>query len=322
MRIMLIRSGAVGDTILLLPFLRCMEDRHSPVKFTLAGQPERLGVIASQLDAASVIDLDGSFAWLFTESMKAPAAIRSLLKEQDWVIRFSSSPGDEADSRLRAMGDFRFDSIRALPGPDYEKHSVFYPFDALGIEAPVEEAMMQGFQWRGSIRQFDRPTLAFAPGAGSASKRWPVEGWERVLGELKEVRRLMILGPAEQERASGEMERLGRLTDEVLRRPALVELALMLSGCRAFVGCDSGITHLAAMVGIPTLALFGPSDPCRWGPVGRKAFILLSDRLMVFPEWLRNSPGTCPPAGLEAISPGAVVEWIQRQVTRASNGES
>lgn len=322
MRTMIFRSGAVGDTILLLPFLCWLEGRYSPVKFTLVGRPERLAVIAGQLDSASVIDLDGSFAWLFAEGMEAPAAIRSLLREQDWVIRFSASPGDEADTRLRAMGDFRFDSVRALPGPDYEKHSVFYPFDALGIEAPVEKTMAQGFHWRGSIGQFDRPTLAFAPGAGSASKRWSVERWERALGELKGIRKLAILGPAEQEGASKEMERLGRLTDEVLRCPALEELARTLSRCRAFVGCDSGITHLAAMVGIPTLALFGPTDPCRWGPVGRKAFILLRDRLMVFSEWLRNSPGMYPPAGLEAISPEAVVEWVQRQMARASNGES
>lgn len=319
---MLIRSGAVGDTLLLLPFLRWLDGRYSTVEFTLVGQPERLGVIASQLDSASVIDLDGSFAWLFAEGLEAPAAIRSLLREQDRVIRFSSSPGDEADLRLRAMGDFQFHSVQALPGPDYSRHSVYHPFDALGIEAPVEEAMTQGFQWRDSIGQFDRPTLAFAPGAGSASKRWLVEGWERVLGELKEVRKLTILGPAEQDRASEDLKRLERLADEVLRCPALEKLALVLSRCRAFAGCDSGITHLAAMTGIPTLALFGPTDPCRWGPIGKRTSILYGGRLMVFPEWLRNSPGTYPPAGLEAISPEAVVEWIQKQFEQEGGAES
>jgi ADP-heptose:LPS heptosyltransferase len=133
---------------------------------------------------------------------------------------------------------------------------------------------------------------------------------------------LTILGPAEQARASEDGKRLERLADEVLRCPALEELALALAGCRAFVGCDSGITHLAAMVGIPTLALFGPTDPCRWGPIGKKASILLGGRLMVSPEWLRNSPGTYPPARMDAISLGIVAEWIRNQIVCELPGES
>ena len=48
----------------------------------------------------------------------------------------------------------------------------------------------------------------------------------------------------------------------------LVELATVLSACRAFIGNDSGVTHIAAAVGLPTIALFGPSDADRWGPRG------------------------------------------------------
>jgi heptosyltransferase-3 len=52
-----------------------------------------------------------------------------------------------------------------------------------------------------------------------------------------------------------------------------------LRRCRFFVGNDSGITHLAGYLGIPTLALFGPTDFRIWGPVGRRVEILWKPEL-------------------------------------------
>jgi ADP-heptose:LPS heptosyltransferase len=60
---------------------------------------------------------------------------------------------------------------------------------------------------------------------------------------------------------------------------SLIELARYLSRCRAFVGNDSGITHLAAYVGCPTVALFGPTDPRIWGPIGRRARVIWKSKL-------------------------------------------
>ncbi|HET9132402.1 MAG TPA: glycosyltransferase family 9 protein, partial [Terriglobia bacterium] len=47
-----------------------------------------------------------------------------------------------------------------------------------------------------------------------------------------------------------------------------------LRRCRVFIGNDSGITHLAAYLGCPTIALFGPTDPRIWAPIGRRVTIL------------------------------------------------
>jgi hypothetical protein len=54
----------------------------------------------------------------------------------------------------------------------------------------------------------------------------------------------------------------------------LEELAAMLCGARAFVGADSGPAHLAAQLGVPTLALFGPTDPAIWAPIGPRVRVL------------------------------------------------
>ena len=53
-------------------------------------------------------------------------------------------------------------------------------------------------------------------------------------------------------------------------------LASLLRRCAAYLGNDSGVTHLAALAGVPTVALFGPSDPARWSPLGPRVTVLRS----------------------------------------------
>jgi len=89
-------------------------------------------------------------------------------------------------------------------------------------------------------------------GSGSAIKNWPF--FDELSDRLPESRQLPKGLP-------------------------LVEVARYLRTVRAFVGNDSGITHLAAYIGVPTVALFGPTDPRVWGPIGRRSRILWKTRL-------------------------------------------
>jgi heptosyltransferase III len=59
----------------------------------------------------------------------------------------------------------------------------------------------------------------------------------------------------------------------------LHELSRYLRRCRAYIGNDSGITHLAAYLGCPTIALFGPTDPRVWGPIGRRCRVIWKSKL-------------------------------------------
>jgi ADP-heptose:LPS heptosyltransferase len=73
-----------------------------------------------------------------------------------------------------------------------------------------------------------------------------------------------LLGPAE----SGFKEALREYSEEIVRPENLVELAERLPSAGGLIGNDSGVSHLAAFLGVPTAAVFGPSDPVRWRPVG------------------------------------------------------
>jgi len=79
---------------------------------------------------------------------------------------------------------------------------------------------------------------------------------------------------------------------------SLIDVSRYLRNVRAFVGNDSGVTHLAAYLGVPTLALFGPTDPRRWGPIGRRSRIIwktkledisVNEVLTVFGNWIWNA---------------------------------
>jgi ADP-heptose:LPS heptosyltransferase len=59
-----------------------------------------------------------------------------------------------------------------------------------------------------------------------------------------------------------------------VRQLELAQTAALLARCDLFIGNDSGITHLAAALGVETLAIFGPSDPAQWRPKGRRAAVL------------------------------------------------
>lgn len=88
-----------------------------------------------------------------------------------------------------------------------------------------------------------RETIVIHPGSGSAKKNWPIESYHALAERL----------PLPVEWAQERFENL-------------LELAEWMAGARLYIGNDSGITHLAAAIGMPVLAIFGPSEPLVWGP--------------------------------------------------------
>jgi heptosyltransferase-2 len=140
--------------------------------------------------------------------------------------------------------------------------------------------------------------VALHPGSGSERKNWPEARWpelmERLLREGREL--LLVGGEAEGDR----LQRLraqfpGAPVQEAFRCP-LVELAVRLPRCALLVGHDSGISHLAAAVGIPVLALWGETLEAVWRPRGERVQLLHGG------------------AGLAGLEVGAVWKEIQRML--------
>jgi ADP-heptose:LPS heptosyltransferase len=98
---------------------------------------------------------------------------------------------------------------------------------------------------------------------------------------------LLLAGPADTERLASLMRQLPTLPQfnlltTVVDAP-LMQVAGLLQRCRGYLGNDSGITHLAALLNIPTVALFGPSDLVVWHPIGSSVRVLFEPVLERLP---------------------------------------
>ena len=133
--------------------------------------------------------------------------------------------------------------------------------------------------------------VALHPGSGGRAKRWPVAQFAALAERLGRPV-VWLLGPAEAEDA--EARRLGERVGVVADGLPLATLGGLLAQCRAYVGNDSGVTHLAAAVGAPTVAIFGPTEPAVWAPRGEHVTVL-------------GGPGQ---GGLAGVSVEAVAEAL------------
>jgi ADP-heptose:LPS heptosyltransferase len=123
----------------------------------------------------------------------------------------------------------------------------------------------------------DRPIVALAPTANWAPKVWPAERFAALFAALRDgalpgAIAAIFAGSGEEERAMAA-PLLDALPDaiDLTGRLNLAEAAACLARAQLFVGNDSGLMHLAAAAGAPTLGLFGPTDAAEYAPSGRRA---------------------------------------------------
>ena len=279
--ILVIRGGAIGDFILTLPVLAALRESLPLARVEILAYPRvaPLAVAAGLAAEARSIDarpLAGFFAARgpLDEEIQAYfanfAVIISYLYDPDGIFQANI----ERCSRAQFIaGPHRPDERAALHASD-----VFLkPLERLAIfGADPSPRLALNFQ------PSTLNSLALHPGSGSESKNWFESNWSQLLRALVQetTAPLLLIG------GEAEGERLRRLTRELpserfalAENLPLVELAQRLAGCRAFVGHDSGITHLAAAVGLPGLVLWGPSNDVVWRP--------RSERMKI----LRGSPG-------------------------------
>jgi heptosyltransferase I len=152
------------------------------------------------------------------------------------------------------------------------------------------------------------------PGAGWGAKRWPAERFGQVAKALaaEGVKSLINFGPGE-ERLMQEVESAsgGAATGVAC---SLTELIALTRRARVFVGGDTGPMHLAAALGIPVIAIFGPTNPARNGPFGTRSIVLRSP---ISPT--SHARRAQPDPGLLEISADEVIA-AARTVLRSARG--
>ena len=244
MRRLLIRPGAIGDCIVSLPALESLRADYTEVWVASPNIPlvrfaDRVrGIVSTGLD---LMEIPGR---------TPPVALMDALGSFDSVVSWYGAGREAFRAAVRARQlPFRF--FPALPHDATCHAADFYLAQARTIEPRCLSAVP-----RIPCPRVDGGYVVIHPFSSSAAKSWPLERFREVADGLPG-------GPPVEWCVGPEEELAG-----ARRFDDLYELGRWLASASLYIGNDSGISHLAAAVGTPVVAVFGPSDPRVWAPRG------------------------------------------------------
>jgi heptosyltransferase I len=179
------------------------------------------------------------------------------------------------------------------------------------IEFPHDESVEK--QWEDRLRRIG-DFILLNPGAGWGAKQWPAERYGAVARRLAEdcVKALINFGPGEESLMQA-VESASKGTAQGISC-SLTELIALTRRARLFIGGDTGPMHLAAALGIPVVAIFGPTNPARNGPFGTRSIVLRSPTSPT-----THSRRAEPDPGILEISSDEVVA-AARKLLRSNRG--
>jgi len=270
--ILVIRGGAIGDFILTLPALAALRTQFPQARLTVLGYPHiaQLAVAGGLADEVRPIEARG-LAGFFNPRATPPAELADFFAGFDIIVSYLYDPDAVFQQSVRRCTRATFIAGRHRPDETQTRHAtdVFLkPLERLAIFEgdPVPRLRLAA---SAATPPSSRPRLAVHPGSGSERKNWPESRWAELLKHLADRTDLELLlagGEAEGDR----LQRLARLwpADRLTLAQSLPlpELARRLAGCAVFAGHDSGITHLAAALGLAGVALWGDSSEAIWRP--------------------------------------------------------
>ncbi len=285
------RPGAVGDALLAAPALAALRHRFPCARIVLASQPAVGPLLLANRLADTFISQDApELLWLFGAG-EAPATY-------EVGVLWASDPDGVMARALRRAGAHCVVSAPSRPAPGSGVHAsdhLLRSLAPLGVPsqapplpplAPPATARDAAETWLRERAASGQRLAALHPGSGSPGKNWPLERFMSVAERLASagLRVLWVVGPAD-EPLLGRLRPAAAQTRWLLAAGLdLATVAALLARCAIYLGNDSGISHLAARCGVPSVVLFGPSDPALWAP--RSLLVeVLSD-----PGWARLTP--------------------------------
>jgi heptosyltransferase-3 len=276
MKSLIIRASALGDTLMLMPSIAQL--RRS-TEIVLVGRSPGIDLISPYVNR--VIDYERS-GWhrLFLEHPGVDPALP--LPEADCAVAFLSDPGGIVKKNLKTtLPKSSLHFFPPFPPEEANVHVAFYLAQCLKQAGmPLEPGKCLAVaEQRALLEKGDQAIrqkrLILHPGSGGKGKNHPPEFWLKLIGELTShipspsfSKPIILLGPAEEQLLPFFTRQVATERAEILFAPELKQLQTILSETPLYVGHDSGITHLAAMLGTPTIALFRNTPVHQWRPLG------------------------------------------------------
>jgi ADP-heptose:LPS heptosyltransferase len=301
--ILLIRPDHLGDLLFLTPALHALRAALPTARITLVGGPWGVEAVRNNpdLDRIETCAFPG-FERQPKKNSLAPyrllAATARKLRSADYdtavILRFDHWWGAWLAAAAGiprrvgyALAETRPFLTQALPYRS-DRHEVEQNATLLAALAPAVAADLGPTRYHvtaldcawisdwltGAGHEPGQHLVAIHPGAGATVKQWPAEQWVTTANDLAgrpDVRIVLTGGPGEREAVSTIATRLARPALNAAGATTLGQLAALYTRCDLVLGADSGPLHLATAVGTPTVHLYGPISPAKFGPWGDAA---------------------------------------------------
>ncbi|MDR3556728.1 MAG: glycosyltransferase family 9 protein [Syntrophobacteraceae bacterium] len=320
-------QGALGDFIVAAAAVDELAEAEGFTRIDFWSKPEHVALLAGKSYLGDCLPCDSPLAAaLLHDSLWRTAVLPDLLLEADRVFLFGQTGSRLIAQRLSELlcADVSWIQSFPLTKDDPEHVSVFLrnQFAGLGLEiagrplalSPPPSEKRAAKRLLGHLG-IDSTPILMHPGSGGKRKVWPFANWH---GLIEWIRRemssqvILSIGPADEymNEFAREMRRAGV---PVVSGLTPLRLAALLSLCGLYIGSDSGVSHLAGAVGIPAIAVFGPTDPAVWAPRGSGAIAVR--RTWNEEEILRWAPTEKPDFQDEQIT-----EIIKRETNLTADG--
>lgn len=266
-------AGALGDWVLVWPLLRALGRGGARVIAVCHAEKAKLAAAWIECSPGSIIALPGGIDQPgLSRWWSGPTDRQQTGGRGDWsavspdqLISFlcdDSTPAGRA-WLAAAAAEFPHATIATIGAPGSASRAALWQREHVEACSAV------------TPRSNRNGPIVCHIGAGSEDKRWPLARWAGLIGGLRAQGRAVeaLAGEVERERlTTDDRATFDRLGGRILG--SLEQLAAETAAAGLFIGADTGPTHLAAQLGVPTLALFGPTDPAVWAPVGPAVRVL------------------------------------------------
>ncbi len=277
--VLVIHPGALGDVAQAVPALTALRAPEDGTRLTFAGQWRLGGLLAGAGLVDEALPFDGLRLEALFAGASVPPSLQSRLARFDRVISWFGARAESFRERLRGVVR---DALIAPPVPETGPPPTVWEhllntLAPWGVTVPTRlPPLGLPDAWRAEARRTlmwlgadgPRPLLVVHPGAGGEWKRWPAERFGRVIRRVALETECQVLchqGPADKD-AVDELSGALDLPLLFLIEPPLYLLAGVLQEAEAYLGGDSGVSHLAAAVGAPAVILFPAATRDRWAP--------------------------------------------------------
>jgi len=311
-RAVILQPGALGDCILTLPLVKIMKEGLNLGGVDIIGHTEYIGAFPGRSCVDGVRSIDSTdLHRMFVEPAKFDLAdwdpLINTFAVYSWIVTFLGEPGSDFEQNLiftaNCSHSAEIITLSMKPSEGGKVHvaeSYIQQFAGQSGLSP-EQAKVAMDKVLIRITEADRDTgvelldqaeidlskklVVIHPGSGGARKCWHLENFVSVAQGLRtqgfEV--LFLLGPAEIERLRPAEEARLYGAARCIGHLSLAQVVGLLSCADAFLGNDSGVSHLAAAIGLRTYVMFGPTDPALYRPIG-PAVTLFQDVTETFAE--------------------------------------